>query len=82
MMLPSTKWTELGAWENRHDTKVFVSVCTQDIVDYLKEQKLFAPKSDIMDAIDEVWDDNDMSELYEEIYDSIVKKLSGKVQKV
>jgi hypothetical protein len=82
MMLPSTKWTELGAWENRHDTKVFVSVCTQDIVDYLKEQKLFAPKSDIMDAIDEVWDDNDMSELYEEIYASIVKKLSGKVQKV
>lgn len=82
MMPVNNKWTELGAWENRHDTKVFVSVCTQDIVDYLKEQELFAAKSDIMDAIDEVWDDNDMSELYEEIYDSVVKKLSGKVEKV
>lgn len=81
-MILSNKWTELGSWENRHDTKVFVSVCTQDIADYLKEQGLFATKSDILDAIDEVWDDNDLSELYEEIYDSVVRKLSNKVEKL
>lgn len=81
-MILSNKWTELGSWENRHDTKVFVSVCTQDIADYLKEQGLFATKSDILDAIDEVWDDDDMSELYQEIYDSVVRKLSNKVEKL
>ena len=81
-MILSNKWTELGSWENRHDTKVFVSVCVQDIVDYLKEQSLFAPKGDILDAIDEVWDDNDMAELYEEIYQSVVQKLAGRLEKV
>lgn len=81
-MILSNKWTELGSWENRHDTKVFVSVCTQDIADYLKEQGLFATKSDILDAIDEVWDDDDMSELYQELYDAVARKLSNKVEKL
>lgn len=81
-MILSNKWTELGSWENRHGTKVFVSVCTQDIADYLKEQGLFATKSDILDAIDDVWDDDDMSELYQEIYDAVARKLSHKVQKL
>lgn len=81
-MILSNKWTELGSWENRHDTKVFVSVCTQDIVDYLKEQGLFATKSDILDAIDEVWDEDDLSELYQEIYDAVARKLSNKVEKL